>query len=289
MIMNGNNVFEGMQEIDLRKIFREKNPGLAPYIPGFIYNYLNRILHIKEINAFLKINGNKKDYNFIEAVIDNFNVTTNIQGDENLPESGRFIFASNHPLGGFDGLLLIKLIFEKYCYLKCIINDILMNIKNIESFFVPINKHGSQSANVAKQLDEIMRSDAQILTFPAGLVSRKRKGRIRDIPWKKNFISKAVQYKRDIIPVHVTGRCTDFFYRLANFRKFLGIKSNIEMFFLPDETFRHKNKHFTITIGPVISWQTFDTTKKPAEWALLLQDFVYSMPNDYHKPFTPDE
>lgn len=287
--MTENTPSEGIRNIDLRRIFRDKNPGLAPYIPGFIYRYLDRILHIKEINSFLGQHGDKRNYEFIAAAIDTFGVTTTIKGAENLPANGRFIFVSNHPLGGFDGLLLIKMLVEKYGDVRCIINDILMNIRNIEPYFVPVNKHGSQSVAVARSLDQIMESDIQILTFPSGLVSRKRKGIIRDVVWKKNFISKAVQYKRDVIPIHVTGRCSDFFYRLANLRKFLRIKSNIEMFFLPDETFRHKGKHFVISIGSSVPWQTFSHEKKPAEWAMALQDHVYRIADDHRIVFRPHE
>jgi putative hemolysin len=134
-----------------------------------------------------------------------------------------------------------------------------------------------------------MNSENQILTFPAGLVSRKRRGKIRDVEWKKSFISKAVQYKRDIIPIHVSGRCSDFFYNLANLRKFLGIRSNIEMFYLPDETYRHKNEHIEISIGPPVTWQTFEGSRKPVEWALLMQDYVYSLPGNVNIPFNPDK
>ena len=283
--MSNNSNFGGTQKIDLKRIFLKKNPKLAPYIPGFVYRYLNRILHIKEINEFLAKNGMKTGYDFVAAIIEEFNVTTSIIGKENLPDQGRFIFASNHPLGGFDGMLLIKLLIEKYGNVKSISNDILMNMQNINMLFLPINKHGSQSFSSARHLDEVMSSEIQILTFPAGLVSRKRRGVIRDIDWKKNFIGKAIQHKRDVVPIHITGNCTNFFYRLANLRKFLRIKSNIEMFYLADETYQHRNKQLVITIGQPVSWQTFDRSKKPAEWALLMQDYVYSLGRGETKAF----
>ena len=276
---------EATLKIDLRKIFANKNPKLAPFVPGFIYTYLNHMLHVQEMNNFLKNHGDKLNYDFIAAIIEEFNVTTTFRGQENLPAEGRFIFASNHPLGGFDGMILLKMLTEKYGKIKSISNDILLNIKNMESLFLPINKHGNQSIEVARKFDEIMRSEIQILTFPAGLVSRRNKGIIRDVPWKKSFITKSIQFKRDIIPIHITGRCTNFFYNIANLRKFLGIKSNLEMFFLADETFKHRNKHFDITIGPPVSWQTFDKSKKPQEWALLMQDYVYTLAGQDIKPF----
>jgi hypothetical protein len=235
--------------LDLKRIFKQKNPRLAPYIPRFVYSYLNRVLHIREINEFLFENSSKKGLEFTEAVIKDFNVSYDLKGMENLPEKGRFIFASNHPLGGFDGMLLLTLLGRKYNDVRSLSNDILMSFENLSPLFIPVNKHGLMSHEAVKNLEMLMDSDIQVLTFPSGLVSRKTKGVIMDPVWHKSFISKAVQHKRDIIPIHVTGRCTDFFYRLSNFRKLLGIKTNIEMFYLADETYKHKKKHFRALCG----------------------------------------
>jgi putative hemolysin len=283
--MKENASIETPVSIDLKKIFKEKNPRLAASLPWFVYSYLNRALHIAEINNFLAVHGSKTGYDFTEAAIKDFNVTVTLKGEENLPEKGRYIFVSNHPLGGFDGMLLLTLLGRKYKDVRTPSNDILMNVPNIKSLFVPVNKHGSLTHESARMMDALMESDSQVLTFPAGLVSRKIRGKIIDPVWQKSFINKAVQHKRDIVPIHVSGRCTDFFYRLSNFRKFLGIKSNIEMFFLPDETYRHRNEHITITFGQPIPFSTFDKSKKPIEWAKSLQDYVYSLAEGNKNPF----
>jgi putative hemolysin len=283
--MNKNAMKDELVMVDLKKIFNQKNPRLARYIPGFVYAYLNHALRIREINDFLSVHGKKMGIEFTEAAIKEFNITTTLKGYDNLPEKGRYIFASNHPLGGFDGIILLTLLGKKYKEVRSISNDILMSIVNMKSLFVPINKHGIQTHESAVLLDEVMKSDIQIMTFPSGLVSRKSRGRIRDTKWHKSFISKAVQYERDIIPIHVTGRCTNFFYRLANFRKFLGIKSNIEMFYLPDETFRHRNEHITITFGAPVSHKMFDKSKRPEAWAKSMQNYVYSLGEGNTNPF----
>ena len=263
--------------LDIRDIFRQKSPKLAEYIPDFVYTYLKNILHLDFVNKVLEKHGNKEGVDFIQAVIEEFNVTMEIKGEENLPESGRYIFVSNHPLGGFDGMMLLYIIGKRYKGVKTLSNDILLNIKQLASLFVPVNKHGSQSFEAAKLIEEAFNSDNQILTFPAGLVSRRRNRTIRDVEWKKNFISKSVQYQRSVVPVHVSGRCSGFFYRLANLRKFLGIKYNLEMFYLPDETYKHRNKHIIITFGKPVHWKTFDKTHSQREWALKMQDHVYHL------------
>ena len=271
--------------IDIKKVFKEKNPGLAKYIPGFVWAYLNRTLHLPEINGFLKDHGTKIGLDFTKAVIKDFNVTVTIKGEENLPPTGKFIFASNHPLGGFDGMLLLTVLGKKYHDVRSLSNDILMSFENLKPLFIPVNKHRSMSHESANALDDAMSSDMQILTFPAGLVSRKTKGIIQDGVWKKSFISKAIQHKRDIVPIHVTGHCTNFFYNLSNFRKFLGIKTNIEMFYLADETYKHKNEHITITFGKPISYTVFDRSRRPDDWAQSLKKYVYSMGEGNTKPF----
>lgn len=126
-------------------------------------------------------------------------------------------------------------------------------------------------------MDEAFASDRQILTFPAGLCSRKQNGRIEDTEWKKSFVRNAVKYHRDVVPVFFEGRNSDFFYRLARIRKRLGMKMNLEMLYLPDEMFRNKHQTFHVYIGKPIPWQTFDGSKKPAEWAEWVKQKVYQL------------
>jgi putative hemolysin len=264
--------------IKIREVFASKSPGLAKMIPGFVYSYINRILHIDFINDLLKRYGHLRGISFVDKVIEEFNVKENYYGIENIPSSGRFIFASNHPLGGFDAMLLMKAVDKKLGNPKFLTNDILLNIPQMRSIFVPVNKHGGHSREAAKLLAEAYESDAQILIFPSGLASRKIKGKIVDLEWKKHFISKALQYKRDVIPVFVGGRNSNRFYRLAKIRKFLHIRWNLEMFFLPDETMRHRNTNVYIYFGKPIPCNTLSKSKTHKEWAKWVKDMVYELP-----------
>jgi 1-acyl-sn-glycerol-3-phosphate acyltransferase len=275
--MNDEFPSERIKPIDIRKIFHSKNPGIARLLPGFVFRYLERIVHQHDINEFLRKHGDKMGLDFARAAIGDFNVKVNIRGDENLPVKGRFIFAANHPLGGFDGILLMDVLSRYYTDFKFLSNDLLMNIINLHPIFIPINKHGKQATEAARKLDEAFLSDTHIVTFPAGLVSRKIKGEVMDLVWHKNFIGKAVNYKRDIIPVHFTGRNSTFFYRLSNIRRFLGIESNLEMFYLVDETFKHRNDTLTVTFGKPIPFSTFDKSKTHIEWAKWVKEQVYAL------------
>ncbi len=283
--MEGHNN-KGLKEVNIKEIFHDKNPKLARWIPGFIYRYLKRISHEDLVNEIIRDYGHLRGYDFSVAMMKYFNVTIKVEGEENLPEDGKYIFASNHPLGGFDGHIIMYLIGKKYGpdKYKFLVNDILMNLKNMGDVFMPVNKHGRQGSLLAEQLDEAFKSDVHILTFPAGLVSRKIKGKVMDLVWHKSFINKARQYKRDIIPIHMGGGNTKFFYRLYKFRKFLGIKANIEMLYLMDETYKHRNKHITVKFGKPISWETFDKSKRPNEWAKWVKEIVYKMDNIENVP-----
>jgi putative hemolysin len=234
-------------------------------------------VHQRDINEFLEKHGNKMGLDFVKAAIQDFNVKVNIRGDENLPHQGRFIFASNHPLGGFDGILLMDVLSRYYSDFKVLSNDLLMNIINLQPLFIPINKHGKQATEAARKLDKAFRSGTQIVTFPAGLVSRQFGGVVMDLVWHKNFITKSVEYKRDVIPVHFTGRNSKFFYSMYKIRKFLGIKSNLEMFYLVDETYRHRNDTLTVTFGKPIPYTTFDKSKTHLQWAKWVKEQVYVM------------
>lgn len=278
-----------IQKIDIRRIFQEKNSRMARILPGFVYRYLERILHQEFFNGFMERHGQKGGLEFIEAAFREFNVKMKIRGEENLPAAERCIFVSNHPLGGFDGNMLIYLLRQHYPRVIVLVNDILMNIRNLEEFFIPVNKHGGQARENVRLIEETYRSEVQILTFPAGIVSRRTKGVIRDLEWQKSFIVKSVQYQRYVVPIHVSGRNTGRFYRIANIRKFLRIGWNLEMFLLPDETYRHRNKKFTITIGKPIPYKTFDRTFKPIEWAAHVRELVYRLPLEEDPALTGSE
>jgi len=263
--------------IDLEEVIRKKNLRLLKVLPKFVVNFLKRIIYQDQINIVIENNKSAYGLDFVSGILKGFGVNVEVSGMENIPASGRFIFASNHPLGGLDGLVLMNEVGKKFPDLKFIVNDLLLNVKNFEPVFIPVNKHGRQSTEYARLIETAYKSDTQILYFPAGLCSRKIKGKIIDLPWHKSFIVKSVQFKRDVIPVYFEGRNTNFFYNLANLRKFLGIKANIEMMFLVGEMFKQQKKKIKLTFGKPLPYTVFDNSKSPGDWALQMRNIVYSM------------
>jgi 1-acyl-sn-glycerol-3-phosphate acyltransferase len=264
-------------KLDIAEILRKKAPKTK--VPKFIVNYLRRIAHEKEINQLFEENSDKKNLDFIESALRFFGVTTSIEIKGQLPPAnGKYIFACNHPLGGLDGMTIGLMLGREYeGKVKLFTNDLLLYIKPLQEMFLPVNKVGVQGKTHAETLQNFFESDNHLITFPAGMCSRKINGKIIDLEWKKSFINKAIQHQRDVVPIYFEGRNSNFFYNLAKIRKFLGIKINIEMLYLADEMFKQKGNHFTIRIGELIPWQTFNKSKSQTQWAQWVKDIVYKM------------
>ena len=263
--------------IDVEKVIYSKTPALLKTLPSFVLNYLKRIVHQDELNEFLEQYGHLKNAELIYSGLQHFKIKYTVSGTGNIPSEGRYIFVSNHPLGGLDGLVFIYELSKYFKDIKFPVNDILTNIENLNGIFLPVNKHGAQGKEAARLIDESYASDSQILYFPAGLCSRKKRGVIKDLVWHKSFIAKAITHKRDIVPAFFSGRNSDFFYNLSNFRKFLGISVNIEMLYLADEMFKQKDKEIKLVFGEKIPWETFNKTKTPPDWAQWVREKVYKL------------
>ena len=264
--------------IDIDKVLREKAPKYYKYIPRFVVSYLKRIVHQEELNVFLRESKDKVGVDFLKACLEFLDANIVVKGEENLPKEGLYTFVSNHPLGGQDGVALGYILGSFYNgKVKYMVNDLLMNLQGLAPLCIPINKTGKQAKDFPRMVEAGFASNDQLIMFPAGLCSRRQNGVIRDLDWKKTFIVKSVQAQRDVVPIHFEGRNSNFFYNLANVCKFLGIKINIAMLYLADEMLKNRHKTFTVTIGKPISWQTFDKSKTPAEWAAYVKDIVYKL------------
>ncbi len=279
---NNNTNAKVIKYVDVKKVIASKSKTLPRLIPGFLLRYLKRIIREEELNLSLTKSEPRKDIDFANFFIkDELKAKVITFNEDNLLKSKRFIVVANHPLGGFDGVALISSVGK---YIKNIVfpvNDLLMNLGVMNNIFIPINKHGKNSIEVAKKIDTAFASDKTVLYFPAGLCSRKQKGEIRDIEWKKTIIDKAKKHKRDIIPTYIEGQNSRFFYNLANLRKFFRIKFNIEMLYLANEVYKQKGKTLKIYFGEPIPYTMFDNSKKNKEWAEYLKNIVYNIPKKY--------
>ena len=267
--------------IDIDKILKDKMGSKAKYVPRLLVGWLKHIVHQNQVNDFLWESRGHVGVEWLEDCVKYLDMTLVIEGKENLPDKndGRlYTFVSNHPLGGIDGVALGAVIGKHYDgKFRYLVNDLLMNLPGLAPLCIPINKTGRQGRNFPAMVEDGFQSDNHMLMFPAGLCSRRIDGKIHDIPWTKTFISKSVEYHRDIVPIHFGGKNSDFFYNLANLCKRLGIKFNIAMLFLVDEMYKNVHKEFVVKIGKPIPWQTFDKSRTPKEWAQWVEDRVYEL------------
>lgn len=274
-------------QFDIRAILKSKAP--KAHVPNFLIRYLERITHIKQMNAFLRKHPMERNYDFIRLVLDEeLGCTASIDGIENIPTGDRpVIFVSNHPLGGLDGMIIAQLIHRTRQQqasprpLKVIVNDLLMFLEPLADLWAPVSKLGKFSHEQALEQQRMWESETDVLTFPAGACSRLQringKWQICDLEWQKNFVQRAKEYQRDIVPIYFEGKNSKFFYALAYLRKKLHIKLNIEMLYLVDEMYGAHGKHFQVHVLPPIPYTTFDASKTPKQWAQEVKNKVESL------------
>ena len=267
--------------IDIDKILASKMGKKVKFVPKFLVRWLKHIIHEDEVNRFLWESRDKSGTEWLTECVRYLDMDLRIEGLENLPgknDGKLYTFVSNHPLGGQDGVALGSIIGKHYDgNFRYLVNDLLLNLPGLAPVSIGINKTGKQSRDFPRMVEAGFQSNNHMLMFPAGLNSRKINGVIHDLPWKKTFISKSVEYKRDVVPIYFSGRNSERFYRIANWQKKLGLKINIAMLFLVDEMYRNVHKSFTVKIGKPIPWQTFDKSKTPVEWAKFVEDKVYEL------------
>lgn len=267
--------------IDIRKILQDKMGAKAKFVPSFLVNWLIKIIHEDEVNKYLWESRHLVGTPWLEECVRYLDSNLVVKGAENFPDDSDgslYTFVSNHPLGGADGVALGSIIGKRYdSRFRYLVNDLLMNLPGLAPLCVPINKTGNQSRDFPRMVNECFKSDNHVLMFPAGLCSRKIDGKIQDLPWTKTFITKSVQTKRDVVPIHFSGQNSDKFYRIANIAKALKLNFNPAMLFLVDEMYKNVHKTFEITIGKPIPWETFDKSKSASEWAQYVRGKVYEL------------
>ena len=267
--------------IDIDKILKSKMGDKVKFVPSFAVSWLKRIVHEDEVNKFLWESRNFSGTEWLSECVRYLKMTIHLEGVENLPDKNDgklYTFVSNHPLGGQDGVALGSIIGTHYDgKFRYLVNDLLLNLPGLKPVSIGINKTGKQSRDFPRMVEAGFQSDNHMLMFPAGLNSRKMSdGTIHDLPWKKTFITKSVEYQRDVVPIHFGGCNSNKFYRIAKFSdKYLPF--NLAMLFLVDEMYKNVGKEFRIAFGKPIPWQTFDKSRTPLEWAQYVEDKVYEL------------
>ena len=266
------------QEIDIDSIVRQRAGRRARFVPRWLTGALARFIHQDYINGYLR--QGRVGVDFCRGTLDHLGVTVSVEGIANIPTDGtRCTFVSNHPLGAIDGVTLGYVIGSRCdSHIKILVNDLLMNLKGLAPLCIPVNKIGRQDRNLSALIDEAYRSHNHIITFPAGLCSRRGDdGVIRDLEWKPSFVKKSVETGRTVVPIHFIGENSKRFYTVARICKKLGMKVNLAMALLPDEMYRSRGRHYRVIFGRPIPPDTFDRTRTAKEWAEWTKQQVYKI------------
>lgn len=272
---------QGPIQLDVDAILRQRLGKRRRWIPNWLVRKLARLIHQDQLNTLLRNNYPKVGAPFCEGVLRDLGVDLQVSGAELLPDPShrRVVIVSNHPLGGLDGMALIAWATKHWGgKVKFMVNDLLDAVEPLKPVFVSINKHGAQSREAMREVDNAFAGDDPLIIFPAGLVSRRgADGTIADLEWKKTVVNKAVAHRRDIVPVHFSGKNSDLFYNTARMREKLGLKFNIEMILLPRELFRCSGTTFKLTCGTTIPWQQLRHGVNAHRQAQDLRTIVYSL------------
>ncbi len=279
---------EEPQQVDIRSVLEAKNPSLYRILPDTVLRALERLVHARDINRTLRYIGGRIGIDFAEAVLEEFNTSVEARGVQRLQDVERPIIVSNHPLGGIDGVALIALFGRFFPGLLTPANDILMHLRGLRSALIPVNKHGSNAENIERYNQANANAEA-ILHFPAGLVSRKTGGRVRDLAWQKSFVVQARRHNRPVVPVFFDGKNSEFFYNLSLVRRKIHFPVNLEMLLLPSEMFKQRNQSFHATIGHPIPASHLTRDLRAAEWAERIRRHIYRLSVDPDAAFSPIE
>lgn len=266
-------------EINVGEVIKQRLPRYWRFIPRCLVRKVERTICQEELNKLLRDNFPRRGADFCRGVLSDLDVEVRFHNTELIPrDNSRVLFVSNHPLGGLDGMALIDFVERFYGMApRFIVNDLLNAVEPLSDTFLPVNKHGAQSRQAIEALERAFASDAPLLMFPAGLVSRRgKKGVVVDLQWQKMFVAKARQYGRDIIPLHFYAENSSFFYKFAKFRQRIGLKFNIEMIYLPREVFRSRGKTFDVVVGKPISCAMLGDMP-PLEKAQQIRQIVYDL------------
>jgi putative hemolysin len=247
-------------KIDLKEIIRQYYPRyLNRYPEGIkkiIYFLIAKVLHLSELNNFIEIHHDKRGLAFNDEILEyvNFSYVASKKDRDKIPSEGRLICISNHPLGGIDGCVLIKMISEVRPDVKIVVNDIVKNVENLNEIFLTYNIDDPKMQR--KSIQQISRSllnEEAIIIFPAGEVSRPTLKGIRDANWKKGALFLSRKFNVPVLPVYIKARNSFLFYAISVINK------RLSTILLPHELFNKNGKAAIIKIGDPIPPEAFNS------------------------------
>ncbi len=244
-----------MELVTSKQVAKAINVDKFGFIGTFIGYILMKILRISTLNKIYKKHKNKKDLHFLNSLLNEFKIKFEIPEEDlkRLPKEGAFITVSNHPLGGIDGILLLKLLLEQRSDYKIIANFLLHKIEPLKEYIMPVNpfenrKDAKSSITGIKNALLHLKEGKPLGIFPAGEVSTFKDDKlIIDKPWEEGAIKLIKKAKVPVVPIYFHAKNSKLFYFLSK------ISGNLRTAKLPSELLSQQNKVIKVRIGKPIS------------------------------------
>lgn len=255
------------------------------FLGTFVGWLLMKLLSISTINKIYNTHKHKKDLDFLNGVLDEFKIEFEIPKEDlkRIPKDGPFITISNHPLGGIDGILLLKLLLQERSDFKIIANFLLHRIEPLKPYVMPVNPfeiHKGAKSSVAGIKNALMhlKNGNPLGIFPAGEVSTYRDGKLMvDKPWEEGAVRLIKKAQVPVIPIYFHAKNSRMFYVLSK------ISDTFRTAKLPSELLSQKRRVIKVRIGKPISVKDQDAYEDIPSFYEFIRKKTYLLANPFEK------
>jgi len=257
---------------------------------GFIGTFfgwiLMKVLNISTINKIYNRNKHLNDLPFLNALLDDFQIKFEIPDEDlkRLPKDGAYITVSNHPLGGIDGILLLKLMIEQRSDFKIIGNFLLHRIEPLKPYIMPVNPFEDRKdikSSVAGFKNSLLhlRQGHPLGVFPAGEVSTYKDGKlVVDKPWEEAAMKLVKKAEVPVVPIYFHAKNSRLFYRLSK------ISDTLRTAKLPSELLTQKHRTIKVRVGKPISVKAQKEHESLEDFSEFIRRKTYMLSNAFDKP-----
>lgn len=245
-------------QLDVNQVVAQRFPNFkerSPKLNRLTVFSLKKLIRESEINQFLNLHNHEYGMEFVESVLDYFNISYSVsdRSRQNIPASGRVVIVANHPLGALDGLALLKMVSDVRKDVKIVANNLLCHIENLKSMLLPVNNMSGRSAKAEiKGIYDALQAEQAVIIFPAGEVSRTKFGFVRDCEWQSSFLSFARKSGAPVLPIFVQAKNSSLFYSVSRLNK------PLSTMLLPREMFKKQSTELPMHIGEAIPIEQLD-------------------------------
>lgn len=262
-----------------------KNVGLSKI--GFLGTpfawSLYHLLSLGELNRLYDNNKNLTSPDFESKVLDDLGIMYKLSEEDinRIPKEGSFIIVANHPLGGIDGLLMLKIISKIRPDFKIIGNFLLQNIEPLKERVFAVNPFETRpdiknSVGGMMSAYKHLKNGGALGIFPAGEVSKRvSPNKIRDKKWEIPVLKMIQKAEVPVVPMYFKARNSELFYQLGR------LHPDLQTAMLARETLRTRIKPIRIRIGKPILPKNQKEFSTPEELGVFLRKKTYLLSGSY--------